>query len=68
MEAFMKGFRCAEVPIEYRLRVGDVKLHSVKDAYGNVMHLFKKRLYAKKKRAEVEIQTLENVNQLEMAE
>ena len=43
MEAFMKKFRCAEVQIKYRHRAGVVKLNSIKDAVGNVTHLFKKR-------------------------
>ena len=51
MEAHIKGFRCAEVPIEYRARVGEVKLNSINDAIGNVLHLFKKRVTMTKKRA-----------------
>jgi glycosyltransferase involved in cell wall biosynthesis len=44
MEALFKNFRCAEVPIDYRHRAGTVKLNAIKDAIGNVTHLFKKRL------------------------
>lgn len=44
LEAYTKGFRCAEVNIEYRQRAGDVKLNSVGDAIGNITHLFFKRL------------------------
>jgi glycosyltransferase involved in cell wall biosynthesis len=43
IEAFMKGFRCAEAPIEYRKRVGEVKL-SVHDAWRTMKELFLKRL------------------------
>jgi glycosyltransferase involved in cell wall biosynthesis len=50
IEAFAKGYRCAEVPIEYRKRVGDVKL-SLHDAWLNISELFKKRLVLEKARA-----------------
>lgn len=53
MEAFFKHFRCAEVPIEYRHRAGTVKLNSIKDAVGNVTHLFKKRLQINNQRLPV---------------
>jgi glycosyltransferase involved in cell wall biosynthesis len=42
IEAFRKG-RGREVPIEYRRRVGEVKLSSWKDGYKNIRFLFKKR-------------------------
>ena len=42
VEAFRKK-RAAEVPIAYRLRVGDVKLSSWKDGFGNLKYLFRKR-------------------------
>jgi glycosyltransferase involved in cell wall biosynthesis len=38
-EAYLKGFRCAEAPIEYRVRGGEVKLHAVRDAIGNTSEL-----------------------------
>jgi len=38
-EAFLKGFRCAEVPIEYRKRGGDAKLDAVRDAVRNLRQL-----------------------------
>jgi dolichol-phosphate hexosyltransferase len=45
IEAFTKpDLKCMEVPIEYRVRVGDVKLSSWKDGYRNMSFLFKKRL------------------------
>ena len=43
LEAYAKGFRCAEVPIDYRARAGKVKLR-VSDGPGNILHLLKKRL------------------------
>jgi hypothetical protein len=44
IEAFTKeDLRCREIPIEYRVRVGDVKLSSYKDGYRNMKFLFKKR-------------------------
>ena len=42
IEAFKKS-RGAEVPINYRPRVGDVKLSSWKDGFGNLKYLFEKR-------------------------
>jgi hypothetical protein len=46
IESFIKGFKCIEVPIEYRARVGKVKLNTIKDGFGNILQLFKKRLTA----------------------
>lgn len=44
IEAFSNpDLRCKEIPIEYRVRVGDVKLSSWKDGYRNMQFLFKKR-------------------------
>jgi glycosyltransferase involved in cell wall biosynthesis len=37
------GFRCLEVPIEYRVRGGEVKLNALPDGVGNVMQLFEHR-------------------------
>ena len=42
IEAFRKA-RATEVPIEYRVRIGDVKLSSWKDGLGNLRFLFSKR-------------------------
>jgi len=42
IEAFRK-FRCVEVPISYRTRIGEAKLSSWKDGSGNLKYLFKKR-------------------------
>lgn len=39
-----KKYRWKEVPIEYRTRVGEVKLNGWKDGFLNLMHLFKLRL------------------------
>jgi len=44
IEVYKKGFKCAEVPITYRARVGEVKLSTFKDGIGNIYHLFKKRM------------------------
>lgn len=43
IEAFMKSFICDEVTIEYRARVGEVKLNTIKDGIRNVTQLFLKR-------------------------
>jgi glycosyltransferase involved in cell wall biosynthesis len=50
VEAFVKGFKCMEVPIEYRPRVGEVKLNAIKDGIRNRMHLLKKRLTIRRKK------------------
>ncbi|OGS42421.1 MAG: glycosyl transferase family 2 [Euryarchaeota archaeon RBG_16_62_10] len=42
IEAFRK-LRAAEVPILYRSRIGEVKLNSWKDGFGNMKFLFRKR-------------------------
>jgi len=44
IEAYVKGFKCSEIPIEYRIRVGEVKLSTIKDGLGNIKHLIKKRM------------------------
>lgn len=50
IEAYIKGFVCAELPIEYRPRVGDVKLNTVRDGIRNMTQLFLKRLTITSKR------------------
>ena len=45
IEAYKNGFKCAEVPIVYRARVGEVKLTTFKDGFGNMTHLIKKRIF-----------------------
>lgn len=42
IEAFKK-LRAIEVPISYRVRLGEVKLQSWNDGFGNLKYLFKKR-------------------------
>jgi glycosyltransferase involved in cell wall biosynthesis len=49
IEAYVKGFKCAEVPIEYRVRTGEVKLSTFSDGIGNMMQLFKKRFFKRKR-------------------
>lgn len=44
VEAFVRGYRCAETPIEYRTRVGEVKLSAVRDGIANILQLFTKFL------------------------
>jgi glycosyltransferase involved in cell wall biosynthesis len=43
VEAWKKGLRCLEVPIDYRPRVGEVKLNTWRDGWRNIKYLFKKR-------------------------
>ncbi|MFJ8106816.1 glycosyltransferase family 2 protein [Streptomyces sp. NPDC096132] len=42
--AVREGFRCMEVPIEYRPRGGEVKLNAFSDGVSNVAQLFRHRL------------------------
>jgi glycosyltransferase involved in cell wall biosynthesis len=44
IEAYLRGFKCIEIPIEYRARAGEVKLNTVRDGLGNIKQLIKKRL------------------------
>ena len=43
VEAWRK-FKCAEIPIEYRERKGEVKLNTWEDGLKNLIYLFKKKL------------------------
>lgn len=43
IEAIRNGFRYLEVPVDYRVRVGDKKIRSVRDAFDNFVWLFRKR-------------------------
>ena len=51
LEAYWKGFVCAEAAVEYRPRLGEVKLRGMRDAWGNMRHLFTKRLSIVRKKA-----------------
>jgi len=42
-EVIRRGFRYLEVPIDYRPRVGEKKIRSVRDAFDNMVWLFRKR-------------------------
>ena len=44
IEVYRKGLKCAEIPIAYRARVGEVKLRGLRDAFGNTFHLFTKKI------------------------
>jgi len=43
LEAIRAGFRLLEIPIDYRLRVGEKKIRSVGDATQNLVWLLRKR-------------------------
>lgn len=47
IEAFQKGFKCGEIPIDYRHRIGGAKI-SYSDAYKVAGHLLGKRLRTRK--------------------
>lgn len=44
IEAHIRGFKCAEVPIKYRTRAGKEKLHTIRDGVKNITHLFYKKI------------------------
>ena len=44
IEVYKRGFKCAEIPIDYRTRAGAVKLNTFKDGIGNSWQLVKKRI------------------------
>src|SRR5258706_1503612 len=44
IEAHIRGFKCAEVPIKYRMRAGEAKLNTVKDGTKVMFRIFHKRL------------------------
>lgn len=43
IEAWKKGFRCREIPVDYRPRIGEIKLNTWGDGRRNIKYLFKKR-------------------------
>jgi glycosyltransferase involved in cell wall biosynthesis len=49
-EAYLKGFRCDEVPIEYRPRGGTVKLNAFQDGARNLVQLAGHRARARRHR------------------
>jgi glycosyltransferase involved in cell wall biosynthesis len=49
IEAHMKGFKCGEIPINYRHRIGGAKI-SYSDASQVAYHLLSKRMQMRKKR------------------
>lgn len=51
IEAFAKGFKCAEVDIQYRARAGKEKLNTISDGIGNITHLMRKRIVLRKRSA-----------------
>lgn len=44
IEAHIKGYKCAEVPVRYRTRAGDTKLDTFRDGSKVMIHLFQKKL------------------------
>jgi len=45
IEAYLRGFKCAEIPIIYRARAGKEKLHTIQDGIGNTLHLIQKKFF-----------------------
>ena len=43
IEAIRNGFRFLEIPVDYRVRVGDKKIRSMSDAVKNLIWLARKR-------------------------
>lgn len=58
IEAYIKGFKCAEAPIEYRVRAGEVKLNTIRDGWRNISHMFKKRFALKRSAAKISAEEL----------
>jgi glycosyltransferase involved in cell wall biosynthesis len=44
IEAHLRGFKCAEVPIKYRIRAGETKLDTFRDGGKVMLQIFQKRL------------------------
>ena len=44
IEAYIRGFKCAEVPITYRIRAGVAKLDTLKDGLKVMVRIFHKRI------------------------
>ncbi|BCL80623.1 glycosyltransferase family 2 protein [Ktedonobacteria bacterium brp13] len=44
IEAYIRGFKCAEIPINYRIRAGDTKLNTFKDGAKVIVQIFIKKL------------------------
>ena len=44
IEAYIRGFKCAEVPIKYRIRAGVAKINTLKDGTKIMFRIFHKRL------------------------
>lgn len=44
IEAHLRGFRCAEIPIKYRCRSGETKLNTFKDGSKVAFQIFRKKL------------------------
>jgi glycosyltransferase involved in cell wall biosynthesis len=43
IEAWKKGLRCREIAVDYRPRIGEIKLNTWGDGWRNLKYLFKKR-------------------------
>lgn len=43
IEAFIHGFKCAEIPIKYQARAGKEKINTIRDGFGNILHLIRKK-------------------------
>jgi len=43
IEAYIKGFKCAEVPVRYRARAGETKLNTFKDGSKVMLQMFQKK-------------------------
>ena len=59
IEAHVRGFKCAEMPIDYRARAGEVKLNTITDGIGNVLQLFKKRIELGFRVAKADVEKIE---------
>jgi hypothetical protein len=44
IETYVRGFKWAKMPIDYRARAGQVQRNTIGDGIGNILQLFKNRL------------------------
>jgi glycosyltransferase involved in cell wall biosynthesis len=61
IEAFTKGFKCGEIPIEYRPRVGESKLSVVRDGLGAMSQILRKKFNGKEKVPDLSFEARANI-------
>jgi len=59
IEAYIRGFKCDEMIIDYRARAGESKLNTLSDGLGNINHLLRKRVQVGYRIAKVDVEKIE---------